>query len=892
MGRLKITAILICILAILGNTGGGQASADTSLISADNSSSHDVLMENGISPIADTCASPVGIGNGTDAHAGDRTMPGNCTPVVEDGPVLSLGRHSYYPGDTVTFYVFCKSRPLATVIDTYGNAHDIMLNTINSTAFQGSYALDCSILLSDYTVKALDVNTGLSVEGRFSVVARNVTTVPDNDTEGAFNNTAIDDRTHWVQLKLSKNDYFPGDHVDITINVSSGIPDLIVVDPVGLTTTIDLNNDGNNTFRGTYKLDRAIVLGNYSVEAKVAGNGIYYRANARFSVMDRATYARNSSDVDFIAYDPVLKAIVLRANAVSDVYGKARGLNDISALSGLHLQGMELLPGGVWEISLNDLTPDRIAEKEASHKKVDILIPLSDENLDVLSLRYGLSRDITGATVSAYTDLDRMKVHITLNNKTDGCWYRISYKIPEGYQVEKITCDDGREIRNYHEIDDKSGHIFRVTTNWYVDNGTLYFYDDPANSYEVLLSPVEGLKPASGPEIALMDASARTKTLYLQPGASGTNILKVSPYNGSHTTYLGNNILFPQTVSWDQDPALAGDLIISSNVTVTLYVNYSWFYVGDDSLRVRLISVNPSSQGQVIGSSTRLVQRSSSNNIQKIVFTIPVSGEVTIPRGGHLRLELTKMGNTFSIFEVYQSSIECSRVDILTLTHIRVAEAGIYDGNVPVDSVMPPGTITVRSNVTDPFGVSDIKEVKVAFYNSSGLKLQGIPELAMEPEDTQGDMLSWWRTYTASVTLPSGIEEGNYYAEVTAVDTNLVTDSLSIPFRISYPYDILARKTISDLGNDVYCVTLTLSGNDKHKQKDVYVYDFYTDQFSLSEFSPSGNRVSIPVDMPGHGYMNIFGPYDLNKGETLAITYNATGSGDYRLSDLYFVGVV
>src|SRR5208337_1270787 len=61
--------------------------------------------------------------------------------------------------------------------------------------------------------------------------------------------------------------------------------------------------------------------------------------------------------------------------------------------------------------------------------------------------------------------------------------------IPAGFTVQKIVRVDGTEITNDVEVDRTTGQVLDSNINWYVDNGTLYFYDDPINGYDITLLP-------------------------------------------------------------------------------------------------------------------------------------------------------------------------------------------------------------------------------------------------------------------------------------------------------------------------------------------------------------------------------------------------------------------
>jgi hypothetical protein len=109
---------------------------------------------------------------------------------------------------------------------------------------------------------------------------------------------------------------------------------------------------------------------------------------------------------------------------------------------------------------------------------------------------YGLPEEIlkTNETVKK---ISNDKIRVEVSNKLDNVWYRFSAKIPKGYRVKEIVGDDGRVIKNNITINRTTGEV-SGELRWYVEDGILYFYDDPINGYDITLSP-----PAANNSIAV-----------------------------------------------------------------------------------------------------------------------------------------------------------------------------------------------------------------------------------------------------------------------------------------------------------------------------------------------------------------------------------------------------
>ncbi|WP_143767146.1 hypothetical protein [Methanocella conradii] len=402
------------------------------------------------------------------------------------GPLtLVLESHTYYPNDVVRAFVFNATDPLLSIIDPAGLVYNVTLARVNESAFVGEYALNRSIILDNYTVVAFDNATGASANDSFLVVTRPVlaSPAPEPTIEPAnLTNETTEERPLYLLVNTSKNDYPPMEQVDITVRTNAGTPTVIVQDPVNNTVRLKVKSVGNDTYSCAFKQDKSIVLGNYTVIAYVNENGVYNYTMAYFNVSMGVSVDKGFR-VQYAAYDPVQKAIVVRANVSSVSSDVASIIKDEPKLKGMNVKGVKTLGSSTVE----DETNTGGIKKE--DKTVEVVIPVDNGNVDEVARQFNVTRDITKATTSVTVSKDGTSIHLSLNDKVDGCWYRMSAPVPDGYTVQKIVREDGVEIKNDIEINRTTGEYEKYEVNWYVENGTLYFYDDPINGYDITLSP-------------------------------------------------------------------------------------------------------------------------------------------------------------------------------------------------------------------------------------------------------------------------------------------------------------------------------------------------------------------------------------------------------------------
>ncbi len=437
-------------MIIAGTTGIGQVLAD------DQQGNNPIVNDTGNHPLAD-------ISNGSPT-------------------VLSLGSHTYYPNDNVGIYVYNATSPLVSIIDPSGNSYNVTMLEVNDSAYFGEYELTSGIVLSNYTVQAIDNATGFIIVDQFEVVSRSVTVTPlaDNATMPQENTSAT---SLYLYLTSSQSTYSPGDHTGFTVSTNAGVPTLTVRDPAGKTRQVVLSSGQNDTYNGVYGLDQAVVLGNYTATAAVNSNGTYTYTTAYFNVTLGDNFGGDGVSVKLVAYDPVQKAFVIKASMASNtLVTPEKAVNDTPAIKGLAVKGVKVMQSSAASQTTS------VAQSDES-KQIEVIVPADNGSMSTIAQRYNISKDISKATMSDSISADGTQAHVSLNDKVDGCWYRMSVSIPAGYTVDKIVRADGIEIKNDVQIDRSTGAVVKNDVNWYVDNGTLYFYDDPINGYDITLQP-------------------------------------------------------------------------------------------------------------------------------------------------------------------------------------------------------------------------------------------------------------------------------------------------------------------------------------------------------------------------------------------------------------------
>ncbi len=131
-------------------------------------------------------------------------------------------------------------------------------------------------------------------------------------------------------------------------------------------------------------------------------------------------------------------------------------------------------------------------------------------------------------------------IKVSLHQKVDGAWFRLAVPVPPGWRVRAIRREDGRLIKNEYYGDRING--VKVERNWWIENGYLYFIDDPINGYDITLSP-----PAPSNSLLVEvpyedDEHAGGLSAIIFPYNGGTPDSNDDHTGGTYDGGLGNNI--------------------------------------------------------------------------------------------------------------------------------------------------------------------------------------------------------------------------------------------------------------------------------------------------------------------------------------------------------------
>ena len=380
-------------------------------------------------------------------------------------------------------------------------------------------------------------------------------------------------------------------------------------------------------------------------------------------------------------------------------------------------------------------------------------------------------------------------------------------------------------------------------------------------------------------DTVFISATSVVKTLYLHDKSTGAYLDTLSATSAIDHV----DIAAGSGVDWTQTPVFARGLNILDDPNVTLFVNSADTKA---SMTLKLISSN--STGSTTIASLNYTTAVPINTLTRLNFNISLSSyNVTVPAGNKLVLHIDNLDS--NRLTVYGSSASPSRFDMDTQSYINVQSVSITDSaNNPITSATPPIAIKVIANVTDPFGSQDIVNATLTIKDSIGNTVGS--SYVMTQADVDAGSPSLWKKLESDITLPTTMDTGSYSFVVTATETNGVINSMAGSLAIVYPVNVTADKSFVPLGSGSFFVTIKVTNHNVHTVNGIHAYDFNSGNFTASGFNVARSSFAINNGILS-GTINIMGPLSLAPGETKTITYTALGTGNYRISDMYVVGV-
>lgn len=348
-----------------------------------------------------------------------------------------------------------------------------------------------------------------------------------------------------------------------------------------------------------------------------------------------------------------------------------------------------------------------------------------------------------------------------------------------------------------------------------------------------------------------------TKTLHFHSDDT------LSTFQGTSTATLqiGND----ESHTWTQNPEFAMDFNITSYIPVYLYMDPTaatgWRNQGNPDVTVEI-----SYSGTVIGSNTL----SDIAGAGWYTFTITPSSNITIPAGSAISINVAvssaaagTWGSAGYITLYYDSSDYDSRMETSTNTVVRVDEINTYNGTTPTSYFSSGDTVTVLSQVSDPFGAQDISGAQIYIVDPSGSAVVNWENMSLSSTDSATPPA--WNKYSYNYSLPSDAPVGTYYIKVKGIESNGVVDYSDAEFYIS------SNMSIEPDNNGSASAGETISYdhwvNNTGKGADVYRFRLTSSNgFNVSLLSSNGDIMGYDSD--GDGVWDYVNP-----------TYDTDGDG-------------
>lgn len=182
-------------------------------------------------------------------------------------------------------------------------------------------------------------------------------------------------------------------------------------------------------------------------------------------------------------------------------------------------------------------------------------------------------------------------------------------------------------------------------------------------------------------------------------------------------------------LTWSLTPALQAPLTIDAGtIPISLFLGKSG---GSANPQLRTVTVSLGTSGAISGPLGTPVTQTffapARDEPIEVVFDIPLAAVTILPTGTQISLSLvneTQGGGVrrLRVFPVVGGSF--SRAELPALTVISIDGAATFDTPFPAGiatSVFAPGNdVTIRADVSDPFGSFDISEVVIDIFDDTG----------------------------------------------------------------------------------------------------------------------------------------------------------------------------
>lgn len=307
--------------------------------------------------------------------------------------------------------------------------------------------------------------------------------------------------------------------------------------------------------------------------------------------------------------------------------------------------------------------------------------------------------------------------------------------------------------------------------------------------------------------LASQVSASGTKTLYLYDTTSSDP----NGFDNGSAPYLSRtpptstlgNVPVDKTqppISWRLTPALRTDLTLDAgSIPITLFLSKGG---GGGSAVQRELRVTLAVDGVTLGASqTQIFAAPPSANPLELTFSVPLAAQQTLPAGSTLTLtleNLTAGGGNRRIRVFPTSGGQNSRIDLAALTVINVDSLELFDQPAPAGDALvnanPAQAISVRAQVSDPFGSFDIASASLRVLEPGG---SSVAALVMNRIADSGLANA---SFEAIYAIPADATPGIWQFEVTAVEgvEGIVTHSRSTTLTVLPPPPALTlTKTVA-----------------------------------------------------------------------------------------------
>ncbi|MBW9222382.1 hypothetical protein KKP97_04960 [Methanothermococcus sp. SCGC AD-155-C09] len=190
-----------------------------------------------------------------------------------------------------------------------------------------------------------------------------------------------------------------------------------------------------------------------------------------------------------VSYDPSNREIVVKLVGSRKYLFNKGVMNKLKDSIKCHISN-DSLPNGVFNNNYDiNIISKSITENASLY---EFRIPLNKYNGTMkkrLLKKFNIPEGVLNTTIKT-VKVNETKLRVEVENKLDNVWYKFSAKanIPKGYRIKEIVGDDGRIIVNNISVDRETGEL-NGDIMYYIENNTIYFYDDPIYGYNISLVP-------------------------------------------------------------------------------------------------------------------------------------------------------------------------------------------------------------------------------------------------------------------------------------------------------------------------------------------------------------------------------------------------------------------